>query len=468
MTAAAGQTRSPVAWSLAVNAAVPVAVGAAALLGATLAGSFGGGIGRGVDPYVVNLLVLVGLAVVPAVGLQLINGFAGQFSLGHAGFVAVGAYLAAYPSRELSAGLTDPFSVVLFHAALFAAVGVGAALLWAINAGVRATGRLHPTVPSVLLLALGALVLVDLTATRAVIGPAFDGLSRAFQSTLAAGLPTTQAMAGGWPGLLGWLRRPVCFVVLLIGGGLWASAAGVVVGLPTLRLRGDYLAIATLGFAEIIRIGLTNSPPLGGALGFSGIPTYTTLAWAWGAAVLATVLVYRLAYSSRGRLIRAVREDEIAAAAVGIDPARQKLLAFVAGSFLAGVGGGLAAHYNFLVTPADASFVRSVEFVVIVTLGGLGSVSGTVIAAVVLTLLPELLRNADDWLPASVAATGFSLSQSRMVLYALLLIGMMLLRPRGLLGGRELWPRRRRELPDGPAATEDRDDRQAHAGGSAA
>ena len=129
------------------------------------------------------------------------------------------------------------------------------------------------------------------------------------------------------------------------------------------------------------------------------------------------------------------------------------------------MGGGLYAHYAFLITPVDFGFLRSVEFVVMVTLGGLGSVSGAVIAAVVLTLLPEGLRFADDALPRSVVAGGFSLSQSRMVIYALLLIGMMLLRPKGLLGGRELWPKRRRELAVGPSPTEDRDDRQPGAGG---
>ena len=221
---------------------------AVALLGALAEGRLVGGVE--LNGYARNLLMLVGAAVILATSLQLINGFAGQFSLGHAGFMAVGAYLAAYPSRELSAGLTDPFSVVLFHAALFAVVGVAAAALWAINAGVRATGRIHSAVPSVLLVAIGLLVVVDLTATNAVIAPAVGALSSAFRATMAAGLPVTTSAAAHWPGFLDWLRFPACFVVLLVGGGLWAAAAGLVVGLPTLRLRGDYLAIATLGFAR--------------------------------------------------------------------------------------------------------------------------------------------------------------------------------------------------------------------------
>jgi branched-chain amino acid transport system permease protein len=223
------------------------------------------------------------------------------------------------------------------------------------------------------------------------------------------------------------LQRPFCFLALLAGGGACAAATGLVVGMPALRLRGDYLAIATLGFAEIIRVVITNTRPLGAALGLGEIPIYTNFGWLYGTAVATIVVIWRIAYSAKGRAIMAVRDDEVAAAAIGIDTTRQKVFAFVVGAFFAGVGGTLYAHYTGFITPTDFNFIRSIEFVVMVTLGGLGSISGAILAAIVLTLLPEVLRPIADW---------------RMVIYALLLISMMLLRPQGLLGGRELWPGR--------------------------
>lgn len=216
-------------------------------------------------------------------------------------------------------------------------------------------------------------------------------------------------------------------LVLLTGGGCWAALAGLVVGLPALRLRGDYLAIATLGMAEIIRIAIQNSEPLGGALGLTGIPKATNFAWLYGAAVVTTVAVWRLAYSPRGRAIVAIRENEIAAASVGIDATRNKVLAFVVGAFFAGIAGALYALHERSITPPSFGLPRSIEIVVMVTLGGLGSISGAILAAVVLTILPEALR---------------PIAQYRMIIYSLLLVAMMLLRPQGLLGGRELWSRR--------------------------
>jgi ABC-type branched-subunit amino acid transport system permease subunit len=304
------------------------------------------------------------------------------------------------------------------------------------------------------------------------------------------------------------LREPLTFVVLLVGAGCCAGVVGLVVGLPTLRLRGDYLAIATLGLSEIIRIIIQNSPPLGGALGLTNIPRYTNFAWLWGVAILSIVLVWRLAYSARGRQIIATREDEIAASAVGIGTTRQKVLAFVVGAFLGGVAGALFAMQERSITPGYFNIQKSIEIVVIVTLGGLGSISGAILAAIVLTLLPELLRTSPsawpigfaivaavwvidlairnrDFAPGSVRGLlgrfapahpspgarvkwmsypalwaigalvlwelmrwtgrryGFAMSDFRMIIYSLLLVFMMLVRPQGLLGGRELWPRRK-------------------------
>ena len=425
------------------NWALPVIVALLALLGWALAAEAGQKHGL-IDGYDLRIVMLCGVSIIMAVSLQLINGFSGQFSLGHAGFMAVGAYFSAYPSREISKGLTDPLGVLLFYAALFVAVGVAVAVLGAVFYAARWSGRLHPALPGVVLVAIIVLALVDLAGTQLILPPALAGLSRGFTGVMGGAGPAAARASAALPG---WAARPICFVILLVGGGLCAAVAGFVVGLPTLRLRGDYLAIATLGFAEIIRVAFQNAKPFGAALGMSDIPVYTNFGWLYGVAFLTIVVVWRIAYSAKGRAIRAVREDEIAASAVGIDPTHHKVVAFVIGAFFGGVGGVLYAHYAGFITPTDFNLLRSIEFVVMVTLGGLGSISGAILAAAVLTVLPELLRFADEALPAAVTSSGFSLSDSRMVLYALLLIGMMLLRPNGLLGGKELWPRRRRYRP---------------------
>jgi branched-chain amino acid transport system permease protein len=254
-------------------------------------------------------------------------------------------------------------------------------------------------------------------------------LERLFDAIVTKGAGPAASISNTLPEML---RAPACFLILLVGGGLCAAAAGLIVGLPTLRLRGDYLAIATLGFAEIIRVAIQNAEPLGGPLGLGGIPNYTSFGWLYGAALVTIIVIWRIAYSDKGRAIQAVREDEIAAASIGVDPTHHKVLSFVIGSFFAGVGGVLYAHFTGFITPQPTEFglIRSIEFVVMVTLGGLGSISGAILAAVVLTMLPEVLRNVSS-----------DVVEWRMVIYALLLIAMMLLRPQGLLGGRELWPR---------------------------
>jgi branched-chain amino acid transport system permease protein len=193
--------------------------------------------------------------------------------------------------------------------------------------------------------------------------------------------------------------------------------------------------------AEIIRIVIQNSQPLGGALGLTNIPYYTNFAWLYGFAIVTMFVIWRIAYSSQGRAIIAVREDEIAASAIGISTTGRKVTGFVIGAFFGGIAGALFALYDQSINPSYFNMAKSIEVVVMVTLGGLGSISGAILAAIVLTLLPELLR---------------PIAEYRMIIYSLLLVVMMLLRPQGLLGGRELWPRRwggRRRLA---TATEDR------------
>lgn len=226
------------------------------------------------------------------------------------------------------------------------------------------------------------------------------------------------------------------WLVLLCAAALTAIG-GILIGLPTLRLRGDYLAIATLGFGEIIYTVINATDQvgpfeIGGASGLHGIPIVTNFFWTFAWVVVCVVCVWRLAYSTKGLAFRAVREDEIAAAAMGVDTTFFKVAAFVIGAFFAGVAGGLLATYDGNLAPESFRFTRSIEIVVMVVLGGSGSITGSILAAVVLTFAPEVLRTFADW---------------RMVIYSLALIGTMLLRPEGLLGSREIWWGKRRQGP---------------------
>jgi len=276
------------------------------------------------DPYFLDVLTSMGIAVVLAVSLNLVTGFTGQFSLGHAGFMSVGAYL--------SAGITT---------ALFSGNPLG-------------------------------------------------------HSALAQ---------GGF------------FLGALLLGGLGAAFAGLCVGVPSLRLKGDYLALVTLGFGEIIRVVFQNIEPLGGALGLNGIPPYTSVFWVIAWAALTVFVTHCLVHSTYGRGFVATHDDEIAAEAIGLNTTRYKIVAFVVGAFFAGVAGGLYAHFRLSIVPTGFDFTKSIEIVVMVILGGMGNTLGVILAAVLLTLLPEVLR---------------PIAEYRMVLYSLLLIVLMVSRPRGL------------------------------------
>ena len=210
-------------------------------------------------------------------------------------------------------------------------------------------------------------------------------------------------------------------LALLVGGGL-AAVFGVFIGMPALRLRGDYLAIVTLGFGEIIRVVIQNLTITGGGRGLHGIDEYTTFPWVFWIAALSVAVMYSMIGTRQGRAILSLRENEIAAEAVGVPSTRYKVLAFTLSSFFAGVAGGLYAHYITVLDPATFDFNMSIEILVMVVLGGMGSFTGSVLAAVVLTLLPELLRDLADY---------------RMLIYSVVLVLMMILRPQGLLGKRE-------------------------------
>ena len=222
----------------------------------------------------------------------------------------------------------------------------------------------------------------------------------------------------------------VTFLPVLVAGGLVAASAGLIVGGPSLRLRGDYLAMVTLGFGEIIRVLLQNTNFVGGARGMEGILPATNLFWAVCAAALTLYTMISLVRSTYGRGFQAVRDDEIAAAAMGIDTTRFKITAFVIGAFFAGVAGGLYAHAVEFISPDGFNFLRSFEIIVMVILGGLGRPVGVAVAAVLITFLNEALRD---------------LSQYRMVVYALIIILFMIHRPAESLAPlfRKFFPGRR-------------------------
>jgi len=291
----------------------------AALAGIVLVSMFSGHY----NPYYLDIAVTCAINVTLAVSLNLINGYTGQFSLGHAGFMGVGAYAAAVVTTS-----------------------AGSALL---------------------------------------------------------------VMFGGQEWLL--------FAVALLAGGVAAALAGLVVGVPSLRLRGDYLAILTLGFGEIIRVLLQNIEAVGGARGLFGIPGYSSLGWALGIAAITIYVVWALVHSSWGRGFIAVADDEIAAEAMGINTTRYKIIAFLVGAFFAGVAGGVYAHFRQYIAPQGFGFERSIEIVVMVILGGMGNMAGVIAAAILLTIAGEWLRE---------------FGQLRMILYSLLIVVLMILRPQGL------------------------------------
>jgi branched-chain amino acid transport system permease protein len=287
-----------------------------------------------IDPYIFSIIMYAGVNVTLATSLNLVNGFTGQFSMGHAGFMSVGGYVSAF---------------------------------------------------------------------------------------------ITTSLAAAYPQLLDSVFAPLIFILALYAGGLGASGVGYLVGLPSLRLKGDYLAIVTLGFGEIIRVVILNIDAIGGARGMPNIPPLTSFGWVYSVAILTLFVVWRLINSPHGRAFLSVREDEIAAEAMGVNTTRAKVRAFVIGAFFAGVAGGLFGHYLRYLNPQTFDFNRSFEIIIMVVLGGMGSLTGSVVAAIFLTVIREALRPLQE-----ITRLDF-----RMVIYSLLLIILMLTRPNGLFGMRE-------------------------------
>ncbi len=313
---------------------------------------FGGLLDVGANQYTQLICLYICVNALLALSLNLVNGFTGQFSIGHAGFMAIGAYVSAYLS-------TTP---LIFGAKL-----------------VFFTGD-------------------------------FQFLS---------------------------------YLIFATAGGLVAAAAGYVVGLPSLRLRGDYLAIVTLGFGEIIRVILLNTEAIGGARGMFGIsspaavvlgpitlsPFFVMFGLAGFWVIVTFMVLWRLGYSVHGRAFLSVREDEIAAEAMGVNTTKLKVRAFVISSFFAGVAGAIFAHSAHYLNPSTFTFTKSVDAIIMVVLGGMGSLTGSVIAAIVVTIVPEfVLRPLQEYTHVDL----------RMVIYSLALILFMIMRPQGIFGSREV------------------------------
>jgi branched-chain amino acid transport system permease protein len=284
-----------------------------------------------ITDYGLHIISLIGINISLAVSLNLINGYAGQFSIGHAGFMAIGAYTSA-------------------------------------------------------------------VITKSIIG--------------------TQTTGSG-------VNDFLIFVAALAIGALASAIAGLVVGIPSLRLKGDYLAIVTLGFGEIIRLSIENVETVGGPRGYNFIPIFGNLVWVYLFAVVTIIIVHNIGKSSFGRTLIAIRENEIAAEAMGINAARYKVIAFTISAVLAGVTGGIFAHQEGQIAPVSFNFVRSVEIIMMIVIGGMGSITGAVLGAIVITVLPEVLRELGPF------------KDLRMVIYSLLLIIVMIVRPQGILGHRE-------------------------------
>lgn len=223
-------------------------------------------------------------------------------------------------------------------------------------------------------------------------------------------------------GSMGSVMQSVMFVVVTILGGLFAALCGLVVGVPTLRLKGDYLAVVTLGFNEVIRVIIRMMEIVDGARGFSGIPKLCGLGWTYIFTIIVIYACRNFMDSSIGRGCMAVRDNEIAADNMGINPAKYKIIAFVTSAFIAGIAGSIYGHTLKFLHPDVFAYSKSIDLVVYLYAGGVGSISGAMIGAVSLTVLPELMRFLADW---------------RLVIYGALLVVIILFRQTGIFGGRE-------------------------------
>ncbi len=247
-----------------------------------------------------------------------------------------------------------------------------------------------------------------------------------------------------------WPLNQVClpFPLALLSGGVVAALFGFLIGFPVFRVKGDYLAIVTLGFGEVVRVAANNLQSItNGPLGLKGLPPYTNLWWSWGVALLTVVFVARLVRGSYGRALKAVRQDELAAAAMGINVFWHKMLAFVISAFFGGLGGGLLAHLITTISPTLFSFFLTFNLLIMIVVGGLGSITGSVIAAALITWGGEWLRWVEEPMhlgPWQVPG----IPGMRMVLFSFILLVVILFAREGLMGRREFsWDKVLRRRP---------------------
>jgi branched-chain amino acid transport system permease protein len=350
-----------------------------------------------------------------ALGLNLIYGFNGQFSLGQWGFYAIGAYAGADISYRWKQGDMSGLAVV----AISLLLGLIAMAVWGKGLGRR--------------IGLGVVGL-------AVLGWIVHSIVKGTASPWAFFLDVTGAVTV----LPDWLAEPAVLLSAVLFGGALAAVVSYLFGLPVLKMGGDYFGIATLGFTMVVKVLADNAdsvfPEMKGARGMVGTPMLASWFWSYLFLVLTVLVMRNLVQSSTGRAIISVRENEIAAKAMGIDTTRYKTLAFVVGSFFAGLAGALFAHRYPTLHPTAFHFVKSFDPLIIVVFGGLGSITGTVVAAFAWAISLEGLR----LLPQGMELWRF-------VIYPLILLLVMLLRPQGLFGGTELgflkpkvWPRRKK------------------------
>lgn len=303
------------------------------------------------DSFKLTIMTLCGINLILTLSLNLINGFTGQFSLGHAGFMAIGAYVMAIFTMPPAAKEMNWFAVPIW-------------------------GPLH--------------------------------------------------------------NLQVPFLVALLLAGAVAALFGFLIGLPVLRLRGDYLAIATLGFAEVIRIVIINAKPLtNGALGLKAIPTVNNVYfWVWGAAIVTIIFTMGLINSSYGLALKAITEDEVAAEAMGVNLYYHKQLSFTLSAFFAGVGGALLGNFLGTVDPSMFTFMVTFNILLIVVIGGLGSITGSVLGAIIITIFMEWLRIVEY--PMNIGSIHLDgIPGMRMVIFSFMLVLVIVFWQQGLLGKRE-------------------------------
>jgi branched-chain amino acid transport system permease protein len=313
--------------------------------------------------YIQMVLILMGINAILTVSLNLVNGYMGEFSVGHAGFMSIGAYTSTFLTTRL-----------IPH------------LLWG-----------EPLFP------MGKMLYTFDVAAHAT-GPLWQ----------------------------------LVFPLTLIAGGIVAALAGLLVAIPSFKIRGDYLAIITLAVNYIVQSFFANMEAVGGSRGITGIPHFTNVPWVLIWAAISLWAIRNFIYSTYGKGVMAIREDEVAAESMTVDTRRIKVLAFCISSFFAGIGGGLLAHVLLYINPATFTITKSVEPLVMVYLGGTSSISGSLLGAVVFTGLLEILRPLEVW---------------RWVILPLILVFVMLFRRNGIMGGQEFgFLRPRKEMEYAPAS----------------